>query len=141
DEHALWQSVTRVIAPLKRRRNPLEGKSAIGPSQRANSTASTVALTASAASRSALTARKVAATVSKTKMPPLVPLERRLKQRIGRGAAPIEARLDLHGLTQERAHFVLLQFLRNAQLAGCKTVLVVTGKGGTASAPFGERGV
>lgn len=41
----------------------------------------------------------------------------------------IEARLDLHGMTQTSAHEALEGFLHRAFVAGKKTVLVVTGKG------------
>ena len=61
--------------------------------------------------------------------PPLAPLGRRLKQRVARGREPIEARLDLHGMTQQQAHAALLRFLHRAQAGGAKTALVVTGKG------------
>jgi DNA-nicking Smr family endonuclease len=62
-------------------------------------------------------------------MPPLSPLERRLKQRVARGREPIEARLDLHGLTQIEAHAALVRFLRRAQADGARIALIVTGKG------------
>lgn len=60
---------------------------------------------------------------------PLAPLDRRLKQRVARGRQPIEARLDLHGMTQVQAHAALLGFLQRAQAGGARIVLVVTGKG------------
>lgn len=41
----------------------------------------------------------------------------------------IEAQLDLHGLSLEKAYDVLEQFLRKAQEKHFKTVLVITGKG------------
>ncbi|MBX9621270.1 MAG: Smr/MutS family protein [Alphaproteobacteria bacterium] len=41
----------------------------------------------------------------------------------------IEAQLDLHGLSLERAYDTLEQFLRRAQEKHFKTVLVITGKG------------
>ena len=63
------------------------------------------------------------------KTPALAPLGRRLKQRVARGREPIDARLDLHGLTQTQAHAALLRFLRRAQADGVRMVLVVTGKG------------
>jgi DNA-nicking Smr family endonuclease len=75
---------------------------------------------------------------------PLAPLGRRLKQRVGRGSEPLEARIDLHGMTQERAHRALLGFLRNAQANQAKLALVITGKGsrpGDDAAPEEERGV
>jgi DNA-nicking Smr family endonuclease len=62
--------------------------------------------------------------------PPISPLTRREKQRVSRGHAPIDARLDLHGHTQDEAHSVLLRFLRRASTAEKKLVLVITGKSG-----------
>lgn len=70
--------------------------------------------------------------------PPLAPLGRRLKQRVARGKQTIDARLDLHGLTQSEAHAVLLRFLRNAHARDARLVLVITGKGVRGE---GERGV
>lgn len=61
--------------------------------------------------------------------PPLAPLTRRMKQRVARGKEPIDARLDLHGLTQHEAHGELLRFLRNANVRDARLVLVITGKG------------
>jgi len=65
-----------------------------------------------------------------TSAPPLVPLDRREKQRVARGKVDIEGRLDLHGHTQDEAHGALLRFLRNASTSGKKMVLVITGKSG-----------
>lgn len=61
---------------------------------------------------------------------PLAPLGRRLKQRVARGREPIDARIDLHGMTQAQAHAALLRFLQRAKAEGARIVLVVTGKGG-----------
>jgi DNA-nicking Smr family endonuclease len=47
-----------------------------------------------------------------------------------RGRLEPEARLDLHGLTQNAAYRALLRFLAKAQAEGKKLVLVITGKGG-----------
>jgi DNA-nicking Smr family endonuclease len=58
-----------------------------------------------------------------------VPLGRRLKQRVARGNESLDARIDLHGMTQERAHRALLRFLRNAQADDARMALVITGKG------------
>ena len=76
------------------------------------------------------------------KSPPLAPLDRRLKQRVARGRDAIDARIDLHGMTQREAHAALLGFLRGAQAEDAKVVLVVTGKGGGKPPPDrSERGV
>lgn len=61
---------------------------------------------------------------------PVPAVERRHARRIAAGAIEIDARLDLHGLTQSAAHDRLLGFLRGAAADGLKTVLVITGKGG-----------
>ncbi|MGH6727515.1 MAG: Smr/MutS family protein [Pseudolabrys sp.] len=61
--------------------------------------------------------------------PPLAPLGRRLTRRVARGKEAIDARLDLHGLTQAQAHAALLRFLRSAQTREARLVLVITGKG------------
>jgi DNA-nicking Smr family endonuclease len=47
-----------------------------------------------------------------------------------RGRLEPESRIDLHGMTQERAYRALLGFLASAQAQGQKLVLVITGKGG-----------
>ena len=46
-----------------------------------------------------------------------------------RGKLAPEARLDLHGLTLAEAHPELIRFVLNAQSAGMRLVLVITGKG------------
>ena len=57
------------------------------------------------------------------------PIEERLVKNLVRGRQPIDARIDLHGMTQDRARFALLDFLQMAQQADYKLVLVITGKG------------
>jgi len=60
---------------------------------------------------------------------PAAGFDRRSAQRLKRGQMPIEARLDLHGMTQAEAHRALLGFLRRAHDEGRRAVLVITGKG------------
>jgi DNA-nicking Smr family endonuclease len=72
--------------------------------------------------------------------PPLAPLGRRERSQLSRGRKEIDARLDLHGMTQTRAHRVLSDFLYRAHADGLTFVLVITGKGRT-SADESERGV
>lgn len=57
------------------------------------------------------------------------PLERPVKKKLAKGRLPIEARLDLHGLFQDEAHDLLLDFLLRAHERGLRHVLVITGKG------------
>ncbi|MGQ3672352.1 Smr/MutS family protein [Xanthobacter sp. TB0136] len=98
---------------------------------------------------------KAAAPAPRPKKPPVPPplplatLEPKARRRLTRGAE-VDARLDLHGMTQSAAHYRLRMFLLEAQSIGHSVVLVITGKGGSArltderggSAMFGEeRGV
>jgi DNA-nicking Smr family endonuclease len=57
------------------------------------------------------------------------PLEKPVKKKLAKGRLPIEARLDLHGLYQDEAHDLLLDFLLRAHDRGLRHVLVITGKG------------
>jgi DNA-nicking Smr family endonuclease len=62
---------------------------------------------------------------------------------VARGRETIDARLDLHGMTQSQAHTALLSFLHRAQASDVRLALVVTGKGTGKSAREtpSERGV
>jgi DNA-nicking Smr family endonuclease len=51
------------------------------------------------------------------------------QRRVRRGQNEIDARLDLHGHTQDTAHRELIDFLRRQSALGARCVLVITGKG------------
>ena len=129
DERALWGRVTRSVAPLKRMRAQVDRPESDRPER---------------AAKPAPVARPGPVSVRQASPKPAprpVPLDRRLRQRLARGTQPIDARIDLHGRTQSQAHAALIRFLRNAQAAGAKFVLVITGKGGGANDGANERGV
>jgi DNA-nicking Smr family endonuclease len=131
DERALWRTVTRSVAPLRSAQTTEpESDEAAGPAPPA-------AVSAPARAESA----RISAKPAKPPAPALAPLGRRLKQRVARGSAPLDARIDLHGRTQEEAHHALRRFLRTAQADGAKLVLVITGKGARGDPAGGERGV
>lgn len=56
-------------------------------------------------------------------------IEPNLKRRVMRGHEPIDATLDLHGLTQLRAQAALEAFVHARAARGDRTLLVITGKG------------
>lgn len=60
---------------------------------------------------------------------PVAGLDRRTSERLRKGQLPIEARIDLHGMTQERARAALDHFIATAAERGLRAVLVITGKG------------
>jgi DNA-nicking Smr family endonuclease len=135
-EHELWRGVTRSVAPLKRRPRKLLAD-AVEPAAAERKGKPVPVKRVQATPLRGTVAPKSAPPVP----PPLMPLDRRLKQRLARGGEPIAARLDLHGRTQAQAHAALLRFLQRAQADGAKTVLVITGKGGGANDFASERGV
>ncbi len=61
------------------------------------------------------------------------PPDRHDAKAIRRGRIAIAARVDLHGMTQERAHVTLTRFLKKCAAEGSRCVLVITGKGGKPS--------
>jgi DNA-nicking Smr family endonuclease len=69
----------------------------------------------------------------------LHPIEPNRARRIMIGREPIGARLDLHGLDQDRARDALEGFIVQAQLQGCRAVLVITGQGRSGSGVLRRR--
>lgn len=131
EEHALWESVAKQIKPLRKKHR------AAAPQAAASKMESPVAANAMLHPKAALPV--VAPPSKKPLPPPLAPLGRRERSQLSKGKKEIEARLDLHGMTQARAHRALSGFLHRAHGDGLTFVLVITGKGkvGTPS----ERGV
>ena len=126
EERALWESVAKQVKPLRKHR----------AAKAQASQAETQAVAKPAVPPKPIPARAVPAPKSP---PPLAPLGRRERSKLSRGKQDIDARLDLHGMTQTRAHRVLFSFLQRAHSDGCTFVLVITGKGKAGS--DGERGV
>ena len=120
EDRALWARVTRSVTPLRKPSAPvvLAGRSAPPSPHKppAKASARTAALTHAAATKPSSAV-------------PLAPLDRRLKARLKRGTQAIDARIDLHGMTQNEAHAALIRFLRRAQREGARFALVITGKG------------
>lgn len=127
-DRALWDAIKKTVKPLKARVAKSPTSSAMQDAAPAAQGKPTKPLTAPAVKPSA------------PKPPPLAPLDRRTRSRVARGRVEIDARLDLHGLTLERARPRLASFLASAQARGSGLVLVITGKGGTGAlrreAPF-----
>lgn len=116
EERILWRGIARSITPLHDNRtfepDSVAEDAPAPPAPAPNKPAASVAPPAKPKA-----------------LPPLAPIDRRLKQRIARGAHAIDARIDLHGYTQAQAHAALLRFFAAAQERGAGLVLVITGKG------------
>jgi len=128
EENTLWGHVTRAVAPLRRKRvDAGDGGPPVPAGKPPPGT------------RASAPTRGPAAKPAPKSPPSLEPLDRTLKRRLARGHIAIDARIDLHGMTQSEAHAALARFLRAAQADGARLVLVITGKG--AGAERSERGV
>jgi DNA-nicking Smr family endonuclease len=131
DERTLWSGVTRTVLPLQRRRKAKAPATAAPEAAAAPEPAAApgAAGVAAATPSPAATSARARASAQPPPAPPLAPLGRREKQRLARGRAVIDLRIDLHGMTLPQAHHALAQFLRRAQADGARIALVVTGKG------------
>ena len=58
-----------------------------------------------------------------------VQMDRKAFDQMKRGKLRPEGKIDLHGMTLDRAHPALTRFILGAQAQGKRLVLVVTGKG------------
>lgn len=129
EEKALWHAVAKSTRPLRRGKQPVSDEGLLTGTEPQDVPAQTK-------SRNVQVPAAAAARVA----PPLAPLGRRERSQLAKGRKPIDARLDLHGMTQARAHRRLTAFLQRAHSEGATFVLVITGKG-RASAGEGERGI
>jgi DNA-nicking Smr family endonuclease len=121
EERALWESVAKQTRPLRKKSRAAKSLDATGPAE-------TPVAAKPAASLKPLPSAGIPRT-PKPEAPPLAPIGRRERSQLSRGRKEIEARLDLHGMTQTRAHRALSGFLQRAHGEGLTFVLVITGKG------------
>jgi len=122
EERALWDSVAKQTKPL--RKKPRAARAA-------QETDAPLAAKRTASPSPATPAKRMRPAEAKPAPvpPPLAPLGRRERSQLSRGRKEIDARLDLHGMTQDRAHRVLSDFLHRAHAGGLTFVLIITGKG------------
>lgn len=131
DEEILWQSVAQNVRPLSKPRIksvpalPAHAEPAQNVKDVPRAKLSPV---------EGVVEKRVRRTSS---LAPAPLLEPQLKRKLKRGQAAIEARLDLHGLTQAKARPALVRFIEGCRKKDLRTVLVITGKGKSHSAAAG----
>jgi DNA-nicking Smr family endonuclease len=125
EERALWESVAKQTKPLRKRARTTKPPVASPDSKMPAAAKAVAPPKPSPAVRIARAAKPNPAPAA----PPLAPLGRRERSQLSRGRKDIDARLDLHGMTQTRAHHALFSFLQRAHSGGLTFVLVITGKG------------
>lgn len=130
EDRELWELVAKQVKPLRKHRAT---KVHTAP----RTEPSTAVPVAKPAPSPRPSAQAPAPRPTKPAMPPLAPLGKRERTKLSRGRSEIEARLDLHGMTQTRAHRALTGFLHRVHHEGLTFVLVITGKGRSG----GESGV
>ena len=117
DDVELWRRVARDIAPLPGRSPAPDRRHPAGPSVDAGETPAV---------------QPKAAPIRSPAAPPLdrfAGVDRATAERLRRGQRDIEARLDLHGMTQAEARRALAGFVSGSRAAGRRCVLVITGHG------------
>jgi DNA-nicking Smr family endonuclease len=136
EDAALWRFVTRDVRPTrgKARVSAVEASRARGEKASAKPASAAQSPRAPASAEARAKGVRVSHAAAGSMPKPAttaapVEFERRKSRRIARGAEEIEARLDLHGMTQSEAHRALTHFIHQCQSKGMKTVLVITGKG------------
>ena len=127
-DHALWREIARQIKPLRPAHKSDEpGQPASPPATKADEPARPNRPAKPAGQPHRPPPPRHPA------MPALTGIDRRMQRRLIRGAADIDARLDLHGESIETARVQLQRFLADARTQGHRLVLVITGKG---ASPF-----
>lgn len=141
DEEDLWQSVARTARPMhsnahrilrpdddppRSEPNPFHPKEPTGHVETAPFRPPSFRL-GEKAKRSV--SHDLAPTVSQALKAQPIQMDAKSYGRMTRGKMVPEARIDLHGMTLAEAHPELIRFILNAQAAGLRLVLVITGKG------------
>jgi DNA-nicking Smr family endonuclease len=131
DDERLWSLITHTVRPLRQGKKP-----AVDARLKAGFRDPTRPIKDKSGSEA-----NVAVSRQRPVSPSsLSPIPRREKQKLARGNMAIDARVDLHGMTQAEAYTALQRHLHRSQANGAKFVLVITGKG-VPAAFYSERGV
>jgi DNA-nicking Smr family endonuclease len=122
EDAALWQRATRHVAPLPGRGLPddpapsPDRRHPAGPPRNAGESP-------------AVPTKRAPVAPAPSPLDALAGVDRATAERLKRGRRAIEARLDLHGMTQAEAHRALAGFVVGSRTAGRRCVLVITGHG------------
>ncbi|HZZ30485.1 MAG TPA: Smr/MutS family protein [Phenylobacterium sp.] len=131
EERQVWGLVAATVHPLAGKATPAEalpspaGEGQAAPAARAKKSGSGPAPAPGPQSPPRLPIARLAPHEREGNKP----IEPNRRHRIAKARDTIGARLDLHGLDQDRARGVLERFLTSAWDEGYRAVLVITGKG------------
>jgi DNA-nicking Smr family endonuclease len=127
DDLGLWRRAMRDVAPLpgRGRESPLSNL----PPLAGEGSAQSPRVGTDAGEMSSVRKKTVGTNAPVPPLDRFAGVDRATAERVKRGRRPIEARLDLHGMTQAEAHSALARFVSGSSAAGRRCVLVITGHG------------
>lgn len=137
-EIELWRSVLRDITPLPGHSPPARLDDAAPPAKAPAKPGGEPGAKPSAGPAKPPGPRRAASKPPSSPPKPVVPplelgrapgVDKRQADRLRRGRTEIDARIDLHGMTQAEAHRRLAAFIERSASSGLRLVLVITGKG------------
>jgi DNA-nicking Smr family endonuclease len=130
-DYSLWREIARHITPLRPQQET--GEESVKPESMPAGKPDEPMPRPNRPAKTAGPSHRLPAPKRDSPMAPLTGIDRRMQRRLIRGAADIDARLDLHGESIESARMQLQRFLAGARAQGHRMVLVITGKG---ASPF-----
>lgn len=132
----VWSEITKTVTPLRDKTAPLyESKAEVYKTEPSN--------TSGTIKRTKPSVREPLKTIGENRVNPQFTLNlasdlthgdttqmhKSQGRRFIRGQIPIDDRLDLHGMTQDKAHSTLNRFVIGAYDKGFRKIILVTGKG------------
>ncbi len=115
----IWQDYTRRLAPVAKKKRTVKSVKASPEKTTARKAAEKISI--------AQIKRQTHAPLKKEISLPV--LERTREKKLRQGEIDIEAKLDLHGMTQPVAYDALASFMRRAVKNHKRHLLIITGKG------------
>ena len=131
DEVALWQKVTEKTQRLHPERKPEDAAHVSRPKPIPQKPVFNVnePFTLGSQAAPSRAPHKLQPSLSERLSSAPVQMDKRSFAKMKRGKIKPEGRIDLHGMTLDRAHPALIRFILSAQASGKRLVLVITGKG------------
>jgi DNA-nicking Smr family endonuclease len=113
DDEEIWQAYTQKIKPVSKKKSVASSKRSLPVARKREKIEA---------------APNVEVVPSSTKISPMS-FDRTTERKMRTGDIDLDARIDLHGMTQVEAHKALAQFIAKQVKAGRRKLLVITGKG------------
>ncbi len=132
EEEEIWRAVARTTTPLHPTKTNFAAPVAApasAPKPILHPAAPRLPLFRLGEKARAKTSHDIAPTLAESLQAAPLQMDAKTHGKMTRGKLAPEARIDLHGMTLAEAHPELIRFILNAQSAGLRLVLVITGKG------------